>query len=137
MNEILAALLMTGGTFLMLVAAVGLLRFPDLYTRMHAVTKAGTLGIGLMLISAAVAFGGDVSVTARALVALLFVFLTAPVSAHMIGRAGYLGNVSLWEQTAFDDWDTGYEELRREGEESPSEANAWAREGAGPSRSTT
>jgi multicomponent Na+:H+ antiporter subunit G len=136
MNEILAAFLMTGGTFLMFVAAVGLLRFPDLYTRMHAVTKAGTLGVGLMLISAAVALGGGLSVTARALVALLFVFLTAPVSAHMIGRAGYLGNVSLWEHTAFDDWDTGYEELRREGEEPPSEANARVREGSGPFRST-
>jgi monovalent cation/proton antiporter, MnhG/PhaG subunit len=134
MTDILAALLMTGGTFLMLVAAVGLLRFPDLYTRMHAVTKAGTLGIGLMLISAAVAFG-NLSVTARALAALLFVFLTAPVSAHMIGRAGYLGNVALWEQTAFDDWDTEYEELRREGEELPSEAGGRVQEGAGSSNS--
>ncbi len=121
MIDILAALLITGGTFLMLVAAVGLIRFPDLYTRMHAVTKAGTLGVGLMLLSAAVAFG-DVSVTTRALVALLFVFLTAPVSAHMIGRAGYLGDVALWEETAFDDWDTGYDELRREGEELSTEA---------------
>lgn len=132
MIDILAALLMTGGTFLMLVAAVGLLRFPDLYTRMHAVTKAGTLGIGLMLISAAVAFG-DLSVTARALVALLFVFLTAPVSAHMIGRAGYLGNVALWEQTAFDDWDTGYDELRREGEELSTEAGGWVQDDSGSS----
>ena len=135
MTDILAALLMIGGTFLMLVAAVGLLRFPDLYTRMHAVTKAGTLGIGLMLISAAVAFW-DLSVTARALAALLFVFLTAPVSAHMIGRAGYLGDVALWEQTAFDDWDTGYDELRREGEELSTEAGGWARDDSGSSSST-
>ena len=132
MTDILAALLMTGGTFLMLVAAVGLLRFPDLYTRMHAVTKAGTLGIGLMLISAAVAFW-DLSVTARALAALLFVFLTAPVSAHMIGRAGYLGNVALWEQTAFDDWGAEYEELRREGEGPLTEAGAQMRGDSGPS----
>jgi multicomponent Na+:H+ antiporter subunit G len=116
MSTILAGLLMVGGTAFMLVAAIGLLRLPDLYTRMHAVTKAGTLGIGLTLISAAVAFG-DLSVTTRALVALLFVLLTAPVSAHMIGRAGYLGGVSLWENTAFDDWGAGYEVLRREGED--------------------
>ncbi|MFB6230606.1 MAG: monovalent cation/H(+) antiporter subunit G [Salinibacter sp.] len=132
MTDILAALLMTGGTFLMLVAAVGLLRFPDLYTRMHAVTKAGTLGIGLMLISAAVAFG-DLSVAARALAALLFVFLTAPVSAHMIGRAGYLGDVALWEETAFDDWGAEYEELRREGEEPLTEADVQMRGDSGPS----
>ena len=107
---------MVGGTAFMLVAAIGLLRLPDLYTRMHAVTKAGTLGVGLLLLSAAVAFG-DVSVATRSLVALLFVLLTAPVSAHMIGRAGYLGGVSLWEDTAFDNWGAGYEVLRREGEE--------------------
>lgn len=110
----------------MLGAAFGLLRLPDLYTRMHAVTKAGTLGVGLILVAAIVAFG-DVSVTARALVALVFVLLTAPVSAHMIGRAGYLGGASLWEKTAFDDWRADYDELRREGEEAPTEANAHAR----------
>lgn len=136
MTDIIAALLMVGGTIFMGVAAIGLLRLPDLYTRMHAVTKAGTLGAGLVLLAAAVSFG-DVSVTARVLVALLFVFLTAPVSAHMIGRAGYLGNAALWENTAFDDWGAGYEELRREGEESLTEANARVRDAHGPSDSTT
>lgn len=100
----------------MFVAAIGLLRLPDLYTRMHAVTKAGTLGIGLLLVSAAVAFG-DVSVASRALAVVIFVLLTAPVSAHMIGRAGYLGNVTLWEGTWFDDWQADYDDLRREGTE--------------------
>lgn len=118
MSTILAGLLMVSGTAFMLVAAIGLLRLPDLYTRMHAVTKAGTLGIGLTLVSASVAFG-DVSVTTRALVAILFVLLTAPVSAHMIGRAGYLGGVDLWEESAFDNWGAGYETLRREGEDGP------------------
>lgn len=127
MRPIIISVLMLGGAAFMLVAAIGLLRFPDLYTRMHAVTKAGTLGIGLVLLSAAVAFG-DVGVAGRAFVALLFVLLTAPVSAHMIGRAGYLGNVSLWEGTAFDDWGAGYDELRREGEEHRTEANLRARE---------
>lgn len=127
MRAIFVGVLMLGGTGFMLVAAVGLLRFPDLYTRMHAVTKAGTLGIGLVLVSAAVAFG-ELSVAARALVALLFVLLTAPVSAHMIGRAGYVGGVSLWEGTVFDDWGAGYEELRREGEEQATEANLRARD---------
>lgn len=113
----------------MSIAAIGLLRLPDLYTRMHAVTKAGTLGIGLVLVAAAVAFA-DLSVAARAVVALLFVLLTAPVSAHMIGRAGYLGGVPFWEGTAFDHWEAGYEELRREGEEPPTEANKRARNAA-------
>lgn len=114
MTTVLPGLLMLVGTGFMLVAAIGLLRLPDLYTRMHAVTKAGTLGIGFVLVSAAVAFG-DVSVAARAFVAILFVLFTAPVSAHMIGRAGYLGTVALWEETAFDDWKVGYDDLQREG----------------------
>jgi multicomponent Na+:H+ antiporter subunit G len=135
MNELIAALLMVGGTIFMLVAAIGLLRLPDLYTRMHAVTKAGTLGVGLLLMAAAVSFG-EVSVTARALMALLFVFLTAPVSAHMIGRAGYLGTAALWGGTAFDNWGAGYEEVQREGEELSTEANARAREIHGSSDST-
>lgn len=122
MSELIAGLLMLGGTVFMVVAAIGLLRLPDLYTRMHAVTKAGTLGIGLVLVSAAVAFS-DVSVAARAIVALLFVLFTAPVSAHMIGRAGYLGGVSLWEDTAFDRWQVGYEDLRREGDEEQPQAS--------------
>jgi multicomponent Na+:H+ antiporter subunit G len=132
MSSLLAGLVMVGGTVFMLIAAIGLLRLPDLYTRMHAVTKAGTLGVGLLLVSAALAFG-DVSVITRSLVALLFVLLTAPVSAHMIGRAGYLGKVSLWEGTAFDDWGGSYETLRREGEE---EAPASAPD-TEPSASTT
>ena len=116
MSSIVAGLLMIGGTVFMLAAAIGLLRLPDLYTRMHALTKAGTLGIGLILVSATVAFA-DVSVGTRAIVAFLFVLFTAPVSAHMIGRAGYLGGVSLWDGTSFDDWQAGYGDLRREGEE--------------------
>lgn len=114
----------------MLVAAIGLLRLPDLYTRMHAVTKAGTLGIGLVLIAAALAFG-DLSVATRAFVALLFVLLTAPVSAHMIGRAGYLGSVPLWEETLFDHWQVGYDELRREGEEPRAEPSTRPRTAGG------
>jgi multicomponent Na+:H+ antiporter subunit G len=123
MTTALPGLLMLVGTAFMVVAAIGLLRLPDLYTRMHAVTKAGTLGIGFVLVSAAVAFG-DVSVATRAVVALLFVLFTAPVSAHMIGRAGYLGNVALWEGTAFDDWRVGYDDLQREGGGSVAEHEA-------------
>jgi len=136
MSELIAAVLMVGGTVFMFVAAIGLLRLPDLYTRMHAVTKAGTLGVGLLLLSAAVAFG-SVSVTAQALTALLFVLLTAPVSAHMIGRAGYLGDAALWEHTAFDHWEGEHETLRREGEEVPNQANMQASNANDPPASAT
>jgi multicomponent Na+:H+ antiporter subunit G len=118
MSALLAGILLLLGTGFMLVASIGLLRMPDLYTRMHAVTKAGTLGVGCILLSAAVAFG-DLSVATRSVVALLFVLFTAPVSAHLLGRAGYLGGVPMWDETAFDGWQADYENLRREGEAEP------------------
>ncbi len=112
MSSLLAAVFLLGGVTFMLIAAIGLLRLPDLYTRMHAITKAGTLGTGLVLIGVAISFA-DLSVSTRAVTAFLFVLLTAPVSAHMIGRAGYLGGVPLWEGTVFDHWNGQFEELER------------------------
>ena len=91
------------GGFFALVAAIGLLRMPDLLMRMHAATKAGTLGAGLLLLAVAVSFG-DSGVTVRALAAIVFLFLTAPIAAHVIGRAAYYGGrVQLWKRTLVDE----------------------------------
>jgi multicomponent Na+:H+ antiporter subunit G len=95
-------LLLTGAAF-MVVATVGLLRLPDLYTRMHAITKAGTLGVGCMLAAVAVTFA-DLSVTTRAVAVIVFVLVTAPVAGHMIGRAAYMADVPLWQGTVLDQW---------------------------------
>ncbi len=90
------------GTAFMLVAAVGLVRLPDLYMRLSACTKAATLGVGSLLIAAALWFD-DFGVTCRALAAMLFIFITAPVAGHMIGRAAYISGVPLWESTVIDE----------------------------------
>ena len=91
------------GAFFALVAAIGLLRMPDLLMRMHAATKAGALGAGLLLLAVAVSFG-DSGVTVRVLAAIVFLFLTAPVAAHVIGRAAYYaGRVQLWSKTLVDE----------------------------------
>lgn len=86
------------GAFFSLIAAVGMIRLPDLYTRMHAASKAGTMGSGLMLLSVAV-ISFDGSVLVRAIVGFLFLLLTAPVSAHLLARAsmiaGYLPTKAL------------------------------------------
>ncbi len=83
-----AGVLLLIGAVFSLLAAIGILRLPDLYTRMHAASKAGTMGSGLMLIAiAVVAFDGPVIL--RALVGFLFLLLTAPVSAHLLARAAY------------------------------------------------
>ena len=95
-------LLLIIGSLLMLLAAVGLVRLPDLPTRMHASTKAGTLGAALIMLAVAVAIP-DASVLARSIAVIAFLLLTAPVAAHVIGRAGYFVGVPLWEGTVKDD----------------------------------
>ena len=76
------------GSFFVLVAAIGVLRLNDLYMRMHAASKAGTLGSGVLLLAIAV-FVQDPSVVWRALAGVLFFLLTAPISAHLLARAAY------------------------------------------------
>lgn len=108
MNElIVSGLLISGGIF-MLLAAVGVLRMPDVYMRISTATKAATLGAGCTLLAAAVHFG-TISISSRALAILVFIFLTAPVSAHVIGRAAYIIGVPLWEGTAMDDLQGRYD----------------------------
>jgi len=80
----IAALLVVGALFF-LVAAVGVVRLPDTLTRMHAATKAGTLGAGLMLLAASLA-AADIGVSVRAAAIFLFLLVTAPIGAHVIGR---------------------------------------------------
>ena len=93
---------MVVGAVLMLLAALGVVRMPDLFSRMQAATKASTLGVGCMMLAVAVHFA-DLAVTTRAVLIVAFVFLTAPVSAHMIGRAAYYVGVPLWEGTTLDE----------------------------------
>ena len=97
------------GVFLILIAGIGLLRMPDLYLRMSAATKASTLGLGLILLGTVVYFG-ELGIASRAIATIIFVLLTAPVSAHMIGRAAYTNGVPLWEGTKLDELQGRYDE---------------------------
>ena len=107
-NDALVAILLVTGTFIMLLAGIGVLRMPDLLMRMHATTKAGTLGAGLVMLAVATHFL-DAGVTARALAIILFIMLTAPVAAHAIGRAGYFVGVPLWGKMLKDDLKDRYD----------------------------
>lgn len=102
MTELLVSFFVVCGGFFAFVAALGVLRMPDMYTRMHASTKAGTLGAGLILLGV-LFFFGDLSVGARAIAAIAFIFMTAPVAAHMIGRAAYRTSTPMWEGTLIDE----------------------------------
>lgn len=102
MIDLLIALSMLVGALFMLLAAIGLLRMPDLPMRMHATTKAGVLGSGLIMIAVALHFSSS-EVTARVIAIIGFIMLTAPVAAHVIGRAGYFVGVPLWDKIQQDD----------------------------------
>lgn len=102
MTEILPGLLLLLGAGFMLLGAVGLNRLPDLYLRMHAATKSPTLGMAFTALAVALHFATPGAwISAGLLVA--FFFLTAPVAAHVIGRAAYLVGVPLWRETRCDE----------------------------------
>lgn len=109
-NLISDALQLIGAIFLLL-AAIGVVRMPDLFTRMQPATKAATLGSACTLLASAVHFN-NFGVTTRALAAIAFFLLTAPVTAHLIARAAYFIGVPLWEKTVVNDLGNRYNPLR-------------------------
>ena len=102
MISVLIAILATLGAIFVLLAGIGILRMPDTYLRMAVTTKAATLGVGLLLVAAAIYFN-DLSTTTRVLAIIVFILLTAPVGAHLIGRASYIVGNPLWEKSVLDD----------------------------------
>ena len=86
--DVVTAVLMIGGALMSVAAGVGLLRFPDLLTRMHAATKPQVLGLLLFLLAIGFQLRSWVLVPVL-VVCWIFMLLTVPVSAHMVGRAGY------------------------------------------------
>lgn len=108
-SDLLAAVFLLAGCLFMLVAALGVFRMPDLLTRMHATTKSGVLGAGLIM-CAVMLFFGESSVTLKALAVMAFTTLTSPIAAHTIGRAGYFIGVPLWEKTLKDELQGRYDE---------------------------
>jgi multicomponent Na+:H+ antiporter subunit G len=98
MSDLLAAALLLTGAGFVLLAAVGLLRMPDLFLRMTCSTKAATLGVSTMAAGIALHFD-DLGVTARAAAGAVLLLVTAPVAAQMIGRAAYVLGVPLWRGT--------------------------------------
>ncbi|KAA0874210.1 monovalent cation/H(+) antiporter subunit G [Nitrincola tapanii] len=109
MIDWLIKILMLASAAFMLLAAVGIVRLPDLLTRMHATTKAGALGVALMMLAVALHFADSV-VSAKTLAVILFIFITAPIAAHVIGRAGYFTGLPLCEQTIKDELVDCYDE---------------------------
>ncbi len=94
MSELIGSVLVLLGAAFAAVAGLGVLRFGDVFLRMHAATKAGTLGVGLLAIAAAVMMPAD-TVIARTVLVIAFLLLTAPVAAHLVGRAAWRNGTPL------------------------------------------
>jgi multicomponent Na+:H+ antiporter subunit G len=86
MSDVVVGLFLIAGATFVLIAAIGIVRLPDLLTRMHSSTKAGTLGALLVLVGLGI-HQGTGEVVSKVIATSLFLLLTAPIAAHMIGRA--------------------------------------------------
>ncbi|OEH93664.1 monovalent cation/H(+) antiporter subunit G [Bacillus solimangrovi] len=104
MNEIIISILLIIGTFFIFSGSLGIVRFPDVYTRLHAATKSATLGVAGILLAAFLFFYfKEHVVSGKLILGIIFVLLTAPVGGHMISRAAYHSGVKLWEKSVKDD----------------------------------
>ena len=104
MSEIIAAILIGVGVLFNLFGCIGLVRFPDVYTRLQAATKCVTLGTCLILSGAAV-YGfanGISSMGLKAVLCIIFLAITAPTAAHALARGAYKYGVKLKEPTVVD-----------------------------------
>ena len=108
MKEIIASFFLFMGSLFCFLTSIGIIRLPDFYMRIQALTKTATFGLGLILFSLIFPFR-DIVVTPRALIILFFIFLTNPVSAHMLGRAAYFVKVPLWKGTITDELEGKYD----------------------------
>ncbi|RMD85671.1 MAG: monovalent cation/H(+) antiporter subunit G [Candidatus Dadabacteria bacterium] len=102
MIEFVACAALLSGTFFVALSAVGMLRLPDVFSRLHAIAKASTLGMFGILAASAIHFGSLGENVAGEALAFLFIVVTNPVGAHMIARSAYLVRASLGRGPTID-----------------------------------
>ncbi|RIJ41773.1 monovalent cation/H(+) antiporter subunit G [Pontibacter oryzae] len=103
-REIISCVLILIGVGFMLTSTIGLLKFPDFYIRMSAITKGATLGLGLILLGMGIYFD-EPGTLLKVLAIIAFTFLTAPVAAHVIGRTAVQNNIPFWHRTNMTEFD--------------------------------
>lgn len=104
MIEWIGAILMLVGAIISIISALGMLRLPDVYTRSHAATKSATLSVLCCLLGAFIYFWAhDGFVSIRLILGIIFVFITAPVTGHLVSRAAYRSCVPLAEGSGDDE----------------------------------
>lgn len=121
-SEIIIAVPLLVGAAFVFIAGLGAVRFPDAYTRIHAVSKATTLGLGCMLLGVAFSFP-ELAVIAKIVAVILFIFLTTPIASHMIIRAAYMTGVPQWKRTVVDEIKDRDDSRSRSPDDSSSESS--------------
>jgi multicomponent Na+:H+ antiporter subunit G len=102
--QVLTALVMVVGTFFMVVTGIGLVRFPDVYTRMHAAGKAGTVGVALLILAPTLFFAADAPfVSVRGVMAIVFQFFTTPGATYLLAHASYVRSYPVHARTEIDE----------------------------------
>ena len=108
--ETLAGIALVTGLFFMLLGAIGIVRMPDVYLRLHAATKCSTLGLGLLLAGAVLHLRGA-AVIDKSVMVLVFAFVAAPVGSHMLAKAAMRTRARQWRYTLDDEHAEDHPEL--------------------------
>ncbi|MAM88565.1 Na+/H+ antiporter subunit G [Allohahella sp. A8] len=102
--QIIVAVFILIGAVFALIGSVGLIRLPDFFTRLHGPTKATTLGIGAMLIASTIHFTAQSgSLSVHELLITLFLFITAPITAHMLAKTALHHHLDVMKPTQGED----------------------------------
>ena len=104
MNEVLGMIIIGIGVAFNLFGCVGLLRLPDIYNRLQAATKCVTLGTCGILLGIFV-YSGLNAVGVKALVGIVFIFLTSPTAAHALARGAHIFGIKLWDKSVCDKYE--------------------------------
>jgi len=113
--EFVAASLILLGSIISVISAIGIIRFRDVYSRAHAATKTTTVAILTTLIGVFLfVWNHDGVISVRLMLGIVFVFITAPVSGHLVLRASYRANVKMTDETVEDELKEAYEKRLQE-----------------------
>ncbi len=101
--DFISAIFLLGGVFFMFVGALGVVRLPDAYHRIHAASICVTLGLSAMLIAACFHLGAA-SILMKSLITIAFIFVATPIGSHMLSKAAHDTNLDQWDHTLSDEF---------------------------------
>jgi len=101
--DIVVSAFMISGVLFMLIASIGIIKLPDFYIRTSVVTKASTIGLGLMMIGVGLYFNTPTAMF-KVIAILVFILVTSPIAAHVIAKAASQIRVAFWKKTELSDY---------------------------------